>query len=122
MRIVIETIPHKDQRYPTVGDWWEDPDGTWHIRVSSMDHWKSEFLVALHELVEMALCKVEGIDGDQVTEFDERFLAHNRGVEPGDSLAAPYYMQHQAACGFERLMAAQMRVVWPAYEARVAAL
>jgi hypothetical protein len=27
MKINIETIPHSDQRYPTVGDYWDDENG-----------------------------------------------------------------------------------------------
>jgi hypothetical protein len=34
MRIVIETIDHSKQRYPTVGDWQVKPDGL-HITVSN---------------------------------------------------------------------------------------
>ena len=34
MKINIETIPHGDQRYPTVGDYWDDSDGVVQVRVS----------------------------------------------------------------------------------------
>ena len=33
MKIVIETIPHAQQRYPTCGDWYTDDSGL-HIKVS----------------------------------------------------------------------------------------
>jgi hypothetical protein len=31
--ITIKTIPHSQQRYNTVGDWYRDGDG-WQVRVS----------------------------------------------------------------------------------------
>jgi hypothetical protein len=122
MRIVIETMPHSTQRYPTVGDWWTDPDGTWNIRVSEMNHWVPEFLVALHELVEMAGCKQHGVDEDAVTRFDMQWQAFGNIDEPGDDATSPYYNQHQFASGLERIMAAQLGVSWPWYEAAIDSL
>ena len=61
MKTIIETISHKAQKYPTVGDWRNDPDGTLRIRVSDMKNEDYEFLIALHELVEQHLCKKRGI-------------------------------------------------------------
>ena len=123
MKIVIETIPHKDQRYDTVGDWWIDAEGTWQIRVSQIktDYgrsfwWAAEFLVALHELVEMAACLQHGITQERVDEFDKNWKYHGDTDEPGDDMDAPYYAEHQFACGIERLMAAQLGVTWHNYE------
>ena len=36
LNICIRTIPHREQRYPTVGDWYKI-DGVTHIRVSRME-------------------------------------------------------------------------------------
>jgi hypothetical protein len=119
MRIVIETIPHATQRYPTVGDWWTDPDGTWQIRVSNLHQPSAEFLVAVHELVEMALCKQHDVDEQAVTDFDSRWEPFGHLNEPGDDLTAPYYHEHQFACGIERLVAAQLGISWPWYAAAV---
>ena len=60
MKVVIETVPHEDHRYPTVGDYWEQ-DGVDHVRVSAMRDWRYEFLVAIHEMIEMTLTKHRGI-------------------------------------------------------------
>ena len=51
MKIIIETIPHDHQRYNTVGDWQFSPDGTLHVKVSEMDDWRHEALIAVHEVV-----------------------------------------------------------------------
>jgi len=116
MKIIIESIPHKDQRYDTCGDYWIDPkDRTVHIKVSELDSLPEMLCIAIHELVEWALCDVEGIDNDEITSFDE---AHDGadGSEPGDDTSAPYYKQHQIATGVERIVAAEMGVDWAAYE------
>ncbi len=116
MKIIIESIPHKDQRYDTCGDYWIDPkDNTVHIKVSKLDSLPEMLCVAIHELVEWALCDVEGIDNDEITEFDENHDGAD-GSELGDDVDAPYYKQHQIATGVERIVAAEMGVDWAAYE------
>jgi len=119
MKILIETIRHENHRYPTVGDWTRDPDGTLHIKVSEEIGDKYATLVALHELVEVLLCEERGITDAVVTEFDEKF-EENRQVdddsEPGDDPLAPYRKEHLFATGIEKLMAAELDVNWKAYE------
>lgn len=46
-----------------------------------------------------------------------QMLEENLDAEPGDCPAAPYYVAHQIATGFERLMAAHLGVIWDDYEA-----
>lgn len=116
MHIVIRTLPHAEQRYDTVGDWRVTANGTWDIRVSDLGSWKFNLLVALHELVELALCHDHEVTTAQVDEFDLAWQPHNGIDEPGDDLMAPYYLEHQVASGFERLMAAELGVVWSEYE------
>ena len=119
MRIIIQSIPHKDQRYPTCGDWYQDASGWWRIQVSELGDWRFEALVAFHELVEMLLCQADGVDAAEVDRFD---LAFEDDTEPGDDLSAPYYEQHQRACGYERLLAADLDVDWLEYERTIEAL
>lgn len=73
MKITIETIPYDQQRYPTVGDWTFDKEGNLLIRVSGMGDWRKEALVAVHELVEVLICKQRGITQEQVDKFDMDF-------------------------------------------------
>jgi hypothetical protein len=79
VRIVIDTIPHKQQRYDTVGDWrWPnycrlekritDPDLC--ISVSNLGDWRMEVLIAVHELIEALLCKTDGVSEAEVDYFD----------------------------------------------------
>lgn len=126
MRILIETLPHAEQRYDTVGDWRIDRDGTWTIRVSKLPTKtalfpeKFAFLVAFHELVEMALCVASGVTEFEVDRFDLHYVGSRD--EPGDDDDAPYYQQHQLATGLERTMAALLGVDWTEYEKAIDSL
>jgi hypothetical protein len=119
VNIKIDIIDHKKQRYDTVGDWYYDANGTLHIHVSKLADGRHEHLVAIHELVEALLCEEAGVDEEDVTAFDLVYEANRKAgdtSEPGDSVAAPYYKQHQIATGMEKILAAQMHVDWNSYE------
>ena len=126
MKIIIETIPHKEQLYPTVGDWRWDDLGQLQIKVSDMGDWRYEFLVALHELVETMLCRQRDISPALVDEFDIAFeelrekLPEVIGdMEPGDMTSAPYYREHQFATRLEKQLAAELGVDWNNYNLTV---
>jgi hypothetical protein len=119
MRIVIETLPHEEQRYPTAGDWWVDEVGTWQIRVSELGNEKMEFLIGIHELVEMSLCLCDGISQEAVDAFDKFYEGEG---EPGDDINAPYWKQHQLATSVERSIAQWLQVDWDEYDKLVQAL
>jgi hypothetical protein len=119
MKIIIESIPHETQRYTTVGDWFYDPDGTLHIKVSSLSDPRREFLVGIHEAIECELCRQEGVTQEVVDKFDmeyEKNRAENNEDEPGDDPSAPYHVQHCTATGIERILAAALGVDWKPYE------
>jgi hypothetical protein len=122
---VIETIPHDQQRYDTVGDWYLGADATWHIKVSAMDDWRHEALVAIHELAEMAMCLQDGVSQSVVDDFDKAFEEHRPAgstAEPGDCVDAPYAVQHGIASGIERAVATVLGVDWNVYNDEVNAL
>ena len=127
MTIDWRVIPHSEQRYPTVGDWWFENSTTWHIRVSDLGNFQFEALVFLHELVEMLLCVHGGIGADQIDHFDINYeSARTFGQkapcgcpalhdEPGDDPHAPYHRQHQAAELCEFVAAKLLGVNWKEY-------
>ena len=122
MKIIIETIPHSEQKYPTVGDYWVDADGTWQIRVSKMGDWKYEFLVAFHELCEKALCTERGITDEEITAFDiefEKNRPEGNVDEPGNHKDAPYRLEHNIATFIESGMAQALGVDWNKYDETV---
>lgn len=122
MKIVIETVPHKSQRYATCGDWFRDREGTLHIKVSEELGDKAASLVALHELIEVLLCEDRGITQIAVDKFDVEFedeRAPGNTDEPGDDLRAPYRKEHFFATNIERLVAAELGVDWTMYDKAV---
>lgn len=120
--INVKVIPHDEQRYETCGDWWYDRNNVWQIRVSRLSDWRYEFLIAFHEILEMAWCHHFGISLESVDQFDidyEEARVEGDNSEPGDDRRAPYYLGHQAASVAERIAALTLGVVWGDYEAEV---
>jgi hypothetical protein len=118
MLTVIETISHLKHRYPTVGDYYIE-DGINKIFVSDMKNEKYEFLVALHEFIEEFLTRQRGIIEADITKFDEQYedcRPDGDHSEPGNSILAPYYKEHQFATIIEKLMALELNVNWEDYE------
>ena len=130
LHIYIDTIPHSEQRYPTVGDYWrpklfKNAIERLEVRVSDLGNEDYEFLVAIHELIEEHLTKKRGIPEEAITKFDIAFEQHrqtNSIEEPGDSPDAPYKCEHFFATSIERLIAAELGVDWLAYSAKINSL
>jgi len=128
MRIVIQTIPHENQRYPTVGDWvfTNDPIAdTLHVAVSEMGNQDYEFLVGIHEQIEAFLCRKAGISEEAVTAFDKEFernRVEGNTTEPGNDPDAPYYREHQFATSVENMLAHALRIDWDEYDKMVNSL
>lgn len=120
MKINIEAIPHHEQRYPTVGDYWLDENGVEQVRVSAMPDWRYEVLIAMHELLEWVITKHRNIAEEAISDFDIRFEnSRNEGLaigEPGDHPHAPYRKEHFFATNIERLLAAELDVDWHEYD------
>ena len=124
MNIYIKIIPHAEQRYDTVGDWYYVGDDL-HIRVSKMSDWRFEQLVVQHEYNEAILCEHDGITQKQVDDFDmefEKTRTPGDESEPGDNPQAPYRRQHFFATNTERQLADRLGVDWKDYEAELASL
>lgn len=116
MIVNIAVIPHKQQRYDTCGDWMFDEHGDLTILISAMGDWRSEMLVAIHELVEVILCKHDGVTQEAVDTFDQD---HPECMEPGDEPTAPYRDQHCFATSVERMVCAAMKMPWSEHDQRV---
>lgn len=124
MKISIDTIPHNAQRWDTVGDYWDDDNGT-HIKISETGNEDYSFLIAVHELVEQYLCKKRGISEPNIMAFDMAFESRRQPgdtSEPGDSPDAPYRREHFLATTIERWLAGELKVDWKQYEERLNSL
>lgn len=131
MNINFKVIPHGEQRYDTVGDYYHK-NGLWRFRVSKLGDPCYEMLVFLHEMIEFMLCRVAGIKPKDIDRWDLEYES-TRAMpgrklapcectfyeEPGDDPHAPYHAQHQVASKCERLIAEALGVKWDAYEASV---
>lgn len=140
--INIKIIPHKKQRYETVGDYFEKKDSI-EIRVSKMKRWKFEVLVTIHELIEYTLIKDKKLSIDKIDAFDKSFEENRKesqaaikkdvkakqltkaealdlssiieSAEPGDEPNAPYHKQHVFATEIEKAVAKELGVDWKEY-------
>ena len=123
---MISQVPHRRQRYETVGDWI--PGSPVKIRVSKMKDERYVFLVALHEMIEYELCRMNGITDREVVAFDTAFererreRLHSAEAEAGDDPRAPYRDQHGFATMVERMVAQKMGVSWSDYESAILSL
>lgn len=136
MKILIETIPHSCQRYPTPGDWelhpisrypqWAQQNMGLHlsppeeevlvIRVSELGSWRMEALLAIHELTEALLCKHAGISQEAVDDWDKTFNSKDfGGIEPGAYGACPYHKEHMWAETIEIMLSGFLGVDWKKY-------
>ena len=132
MKYMIETIDHSRQRYPTVGDYYDDKDLDCKeikiIRVSRMKNPDYELLIAVHELIESYLVAKAGISLDEIDKFDLKFEEeraqglHSDTAEPGDDPGAPYRSQHQIATLIEKVLARSLDIDWGEYSSEVDSL
>jgi len=118
----IKTVEHTEQRYNTVGDYLTDDNGKTKIIISELGDHRLEFLIALHELVEVFLCRQAGITDEQIDEFDFSFAERrcdDATDEPGDHPDAPYHEQHSFATLIERMACRELGINWDEYDSLV---
>ena len=114
MRIFIEVKPYVAMRYPTLGDWYQDGHGA-KVDVADLGDWRMNMLVAMHELIESALCEHRGIPESVVLQWD---IDHPHSEDPGSEAGAPYRAEHLMAESIERILAEELGVDWAEYEKR----
>lgn len=125
-KIVIKFIPHKNHRYPTVGDYWIDKHGNWQIRVSQMSDVDSQVGVAIHELFEMGsviskavhtkkspIAEIKKIDAFDIMYEKEREAGkHSPDSEPGHDRRSPYLSHHRHAEVVEKEYIRHVGLTW----------
>lgn len=127
--IEIKTIPHKEQRYPTVGDYFEEENEPLQFRISELDNADYEFLVLIHEMIEHHLIHKRGITIEDIDTYDKRFEMLRETFpniigyqEPGNMSSAPYHAEHVFATLIEKIIAKELDVDWEEYDRVVNAL
>ena len=112
LNIEIKTIPQKEQRYETVGDYWNEGEKDF-FRISDCGNRKYEAMLAIHELIEKFLCESDGVTNKQIDDFDFNYKGDG---EPGDDKDAPYRKQHLFATGVEKLLCSYFGIDWKTYD------
>lgn len=124
----VYVIPHKQQRYDTVGDYVEPDPRNVQFNISRLSDWRYEALVLIHEFVEYVLAKHKGINMFAIDDFDIQFEKerqqglHTADQEPGHDPRAPYHWEHVFAEFIEKQVAAKLGVNWSAYNDEVNSL
>jgi hypothetical protein len=145
LKFNYEVIPHNEQRYETVGDWYAeewDFDGVKEtviqFRVSEMSNPHFELLVFIHEFVEFMIefgvrrkyftheqPAIAGLVAETDV-FDQRYEAKrtpdDRTSEPGYVPTCPVYLGHMAASAIEHVAAMILGVNYNDYAKKVASL
>ena len=111
--INIKFIPQCEQRYNTVGDYWETEDSI-EIRITAFEHKNHGYLILVHELIEMILCRDRYIFDGTIDDWDMNYTGTY--TEPGDDPKAPYHKEHVYAGIIERLFAHELQENWDAYD------
>lgn len=109
----INVVPHASQRYSTWGDWQIDPAGSIQIDMSELSDERYLHLGAIHEYIEVFLCKTMGISQESVDAFDTDYEKRRvAGIthaacgcaitnDPGMDQHAPYLVPHVLATQIE---------------------
>lgn len=127
-KIVIEIIPHDQQRYETCGDWQLDENGVMQVKVSNFGLEIENFMVAIHEVVELILLRHRGVTDKDIDKFDFEFEQRvkkgeaGRNDEPGFASDSPYIQEHTLATAVELQMCAVAKINWNEYSAKIEAL
>lgn len=121
--INVKTIPHKNQRYDTVGDYWELHHGKLEFRVSECEDVYYEAAIFLHEFVEYFLCKANGVSVAVIDKFDIEYEKNrdpnDTTSQPGDDPESPYREEHRFAENLERLFIQELGIDWNEYDKSV---
>lgn len=128
MKIIIETVPHSQNRNNQCGDYRYMPDGSLYVTVSSLNDPKMEWLIAMHEVIEEFLAKNDGISEEQINDYDiyyEKRREMGLVAEDSENGFAPdciYKKYHTIATGIEMMLAAQLGVDWLQYNDKINSL
>jgi hypothetical protein len=117
--IRIQFIKDSEQRYDTAGDYFIKNE-ILIIKISKQfkDRKRQKFyewLILIHEIIEVLLVIARGISIKKIDEFDKEFNKTHEDGEPGDDLKAPYYKEHKVATKIEKIMAKELNVNWKEY-------
>ncbi|MDP2946123.1 MAG: hypothetical protein Q8N61_01560 [bacterium] len=108
--------PLSKMRYPTIGDYYKTKDG-WVIASADSKNSDYNFLILLHEFIELYLTQRRGISEPKIKKFDEWFEREKakgnfkgKVIAAGRHLKAPYRREHIFAEKIEKLLAKELGI------------
>jgi hypothetical protein len=124
VKIVSTELPHREQRYDTVGDYQVEQsefsnEEIWRFKISRTGDWRASAAIFLHEYIEAMLTKARGISVERIDEWDARKTTLTKTQEPGDQPGCPYRLEHRFAENLERLFVAELGLTWQEYEEEI---
>jgi len=105
--IKTKIAPLNEQRYLTLGDYWED-NGILHFKITDTGNKTYNKVILVHEVIEQLLTEFNGIKEPDILAFDlwvEDEIKAGRypeDAEPGDHPLSPYKKEHVFAMNIER--------------------
>jgi hypothetical protein len=114
-RIILEVIPHEQQRLDALGDWFFTQEGNLTVRVSDLGDWRYNFLVLRHEMDEAILCMHNGITTEMVDEDQAKLLPTDDPDSYSGFPGARLQNQHNDALAAEWQMSRLLSVNWESY-------
>ncbi|MDP2676253.1 MAG: hypothetical protein Q8O83_01020 [bacterium] len=111
-------------RYCTVGDYYKTKTG-WDVVSADLKDPDYNFLILVHELIELYLTQRRGIPEPKIKKFDEWFQREKtkgrfRRFKGGASLKlSPYRREHLFALKIEKLLAKELGKNWKKYDEAV---
>jgi hypothetical protein len=114
-RIIIESKPFAQMRYPTTGDWYEKNNNI-HVDTILTDDWRVNISIAIHNIIEKFLCDAVNIKGEDVDAYSK---AHHLEDDPGLNPDAPHHDQHMLADKIERIIHTELGLSRKKYEYKI---
>jgi hypothetical protein len=112
MNYDIRTIAHSSQRYESHGDYLFDGN-TGYVWVSDFGNEDIEFIIGIHEQIEMYLTRKRGIPETAISAFD---MTHPELDDPGMDKLAPYHKEHFFCDIIDRLLCEQVGIAYEQYQ------
>lgn len=109
LKYTLKVQPWKKMRYLTGGDYYKTKGG-WEIVTADLGDSDYNFLVLIHEFIELYLTQKRGITEVRIKKFDEWFEREKaKGkfkniLSPGRHPKAPYRKEHMFAFRIEELL------------------
>lgn len=118
MRITVQTIPHEEHKFTTIG-YWSATDDEVVFTISELPNWRWMVSVLIHELIEWMWCEAHGVTTEECDAFDAMYEEGYRNgtisidKEAGYDKKCPYYKGHvwgdRISWIFEKIMHVDVR-------------